>query len=154
MSGWWTKFRRHDGGAIAIEFAFYIPILLTLFVGVVEFARYVQYGGAIERGLRIGAMVAARSPLPLDVAHLTLINNAVTTGDTLGGSVLMLEGWADEAASLTVIPRIEVIDGNNVTIIRLEASVPYSSLAPGLLDYIGLPNLTVRMAHEQAYIGG
>jgi hypothetical protein len=140
-------------GVSAVEFALVAPVLVALVLGVTEVGRLIVQADAVEKSLRSGAVFAARSELPLDATAETTIENLVKTGTADGTGAFLVPGWAEEGASLTIEP-IEVdVDGNEVTIIRLTASVPFDALVPALMKTMGMDDLKIVSSHEQTYLG-
>ena len=54
-----TRFHRSEGAQGLIEFALISPLLLLLFLGVVDFSRFMYYDNAIRSAARTGAEVAS-----------------------------------------------------------------------------------------------
>lgn len=141
-------------GVAATEFALLLPLLTLLLVGIYEFGSYFAQANVLEKSLRAGAMFASRSDLPLSSAARTQIENIVKTGDPAGGQAVRLSGWSDGSASFTISTRTYAAGGEDVELIKVEASVPYQPLVPGLLSGLGFSGLRMRAAHEQAHLGG
>lgn len=153
MFAWLSEFRRSPRGAAAVEFALLLPLLLIMLVGMVEFGRAISQSNALERGLRAGASFAARSDIPFDATTEQRINNLVKTGGLSGDAPLLVSGWADPSATLTITTTTFTVGANEVPLIRLEGSVPLDPLLPGLLAAVGLEDFNLSAVHEQAYIG-
>ena len=62
-------------------------------------------------------------------------------------------GWAESGANLDIAAGSFTLDGNAVPVIRLAASVPFDPMLPGLATFVGLESFTIRLSHEQAYVG-
>lgn len=150
---WLSKFRRSSRGAAAVEFALLLPLLVIMVVCMVEFGRAISQSNGLERGLRAGASFAARSDIPFDAITQQRINNLVRTGDLSGNAPLLVSGWADPSATLTITTTTFTVAQNEVPLIRLEGSVPLDPLLPGLLAAVGLSEFNLSAVHEQAYIG-
>ena len=153
MSGWSSRVWRDRRGVAATEFALLLPFLLLLLVGIYEFGSYLAQASSLEKSLRSGAMYAARSALPLSQQTLTQVGNIVRTGDPSGGQPVRIPGWEDGTATLAVTTRTHSANGENVELIRLEASLPYEPLMAGFLSTLGFSDLRMRAAHEQAHVG-
>ncbi len=161
MSGWSNSmpgrlksFPREHRGSAAIEFALFIPMLLIVLVGVIEYGRVLAQTNAIEKGLRAGAMIAARSDFPLTDAQNERILNIVRTGNVDGTPPYLAPGWAEAGASVTIETDLFNSTGVvNLPVFRIAATVPYDPLLPGLMSSIGLGELTITTAHEQGRIG-
>ena len=46
-----------------------------------------------------------------------------------------------------------VANGENVELVKLEASVPFEPLMSGFMSTLGFSDLRMRAAHEQAHVG-
>ena len=84
---------------------------------------------------------------------MTQVRNIVRTGDSSGEQPARIPGWNDASATLGVTTRTHSANGESIELIRLEASVPYAPLMSGFLSRLGLSDLRMRAAHEQAHIG-
>lgn len=149
---------RARGGAVAIEFALFVPIFLIILVGVVEYGRLLSQTNAIEKGLRAGALVAARTPgcCPLTIAQKDVIENVVKRGSIDTSQPFLVDGWATGTLVITT-DRTITVGSNVLPIIRLEATVPFQSFVPSInLGNIelNLNNIQLRTAHEQVYLLG
>jgi Flp pilus assembly protein TadG len=141
-------------GAAAVEMALLTPFLALLLVGFYDYGSYLADASAVEKGVRAGVMVAVRSPLPIDTATRTRIENVVKKGNAAGTGNFVVAGWTDASASVMVMPpRTESVGGTTIQVIRVQASVPYVSFLSGLMESVGLPRPTISAVHEQAYIG-
>jgi Flp pilus assembly protein TadG len=147
-----SLFNRRDGAA-AVEMALLSPLFALLLVGFYDYGSYLVDASAVEKGLRAGAMLAARSTLPLGSDATTRVNNVVKKGNVAGTGNFVVNGWSDSTAALTITTRSETVSGQTVQVVRLQATVPYKSFAEGLLTAVGLPVPTISAVHEQAYVG-
>ncbi len=154
MSGSLISILRERSGVAVIEFALFVPLFLLMLVGVIEYGRVLSQANAVEKGLRAGAMLAARSDFPLTGAQEQRIKNMVMTGNVAGELPYLAPGWEEASASLVVTSDTFNSTGVvNLPVFRLEATVPYQPLLPGLMSMIGLDDLIITTAHEQARIG-
>jgi Flp pilus assembly pilin Flp len=154
MPGRLKSFVRERRGSAVIEFALFIPMFLIVLVGVVEYGRVLAQTNAIEKGLRAGAMIAARSDYPLTDAQTDRILNIVMTGNIEGTLPYLVPGWAEAGAGVTIETDLFTSTGVvNLPVFRIEATVPYDPLLPGLMESIGLGELTITTAHEQGRVG-
>lgn len=145
--------RRADGGNSVLEFAFLLPVLLLLLVGTTEIGRAYYQAAAVEKGLRSAALFAARSPMPLAPETQAMVENLARTGTLDGSGPLLVAGWASPAARLTVTTRTFSAAGVTTPVIDIDAEVPFSPMMPGLYGFMDMGNHTIRMNHEQAYLG-
>ena len=154
MSGRLKSFARARRGSAVIEFALFVPMFLIVVVGVVEYGRVLAQTNAIEKGMRAGAMIAARSAYPLTDAQTERILNIVRTGNINGTLPYLVPGWAEASAAVTIETDLFNSAGVvNLPVFRIEATVPYNPLLPGLMDSIGLGELLITAAHEQGRVG-
>jgi Flp pilus assembly protein TadG len=149
------KYMRSDRrGSAVIEFAMFAPIFLIVLVGVIEYGRVLAQTNAVEKGMRAGAMLAARSDYPLTDAQYERIQNVVMTGNVDGTLPYLTEGWEDAGSSVEIESSTFTSGGvTNWPVFRIEATVPYQALLPGLMSTFGLADLEISTAHEQALVG-
>ena len=140
-------------GVSAVEFAIVVPMLLMALVVALELGRAMQQSTAIEKGLRTGALFAARADTPLSAADETTVGNLAKYGNTGGTGDLLVAGW--DTGTLTISEQSYTVTGASSasTVIRLEAEVPFDPLLPGLLDFLGFSTFSIELSHEQAYVG-
>lgn len=153
MLNWFNNLVRDRRGVTAVEFAFVVPILLLLFIGLSELGRAHFQAAAVEKSLRAGALYAARNSLPLNGAAENLVKNLVKTGNLQGTLPYLVPGWAEPASNLDIDPLTYDVDGSTLQMVRLTATVPYMPLVPGFSFVWGLNDYTMTFSHEQAYIG-
>jgi Flp pilus assembly protein TadG len=137
----------------AVEFALFAPVLALVMVGLFEFGFFLNQSIDLDKSLRVGAMLAARSALPLSSDTETIVENLVKTGTTDGTGEFTIPGWSSGSASLTVTTATFSANGNDYEVVRVAASVPYQPVFSTFLQGYGLATLTMNAAHEQAYVG-
>lgn len=148
------RLRRDDRGAVIIEFAFVLPVLVLIFGGLVELGRAYYHANSIERGLRAGAIFAARRPLPLSADDRAVAENLVKTGTLDGSGELLASGWAEAAANLDIdTTKTFTVDDQDVSVVAFTANVPFDPMLPSLMAWLDLTPETIVMRHEQAWIG-
>ena len=152
MFDWFARYIRDTNGNAAVEFALVLPVLLLMFVGLTEVGRAYYQADAIEKGLRAGALYAARSP-SLSGATLTTVENIVKTGSMNGSGALLVSGWGRGEADLQITSVDFTLDGDAIPVIRLSATVPFDPMLPGLAAFVGLENFNMTLSHEQAFLG-
>ncbi len=154
MYVWLNRFLRSRGGAAAVEFALLLPFFMLLFVGIIEFGNLMSQRNSVEKGLRAGAMLAARSDVPVSASQRTLISNLVKTGTTDASTPNLVPGWGDGSSSVGVTSTSFTGGGvTNLPVVRLTADVPYQPIVPGLMSFFGMDGIRMTMAHEQAHLG-
>ncbi len=90
-----NRFFRSSRGAAAVEFALLVPIILLTTAVIVELGRALAQAQAIEKGLRGGVMIAARSAssTTLTSAEIVNIKRMVMTGTVASGGTSLVKGW-------------------------------------------------------------
>jgi Flp pilus assembly protein TadG len=153
MSGWLNSASRDERGSIVVEFAFALPLLLLLLVGIVEIGRAYYQADAVEKGLRAAASYLARNDLPWTASDVMVARNIARTGTLDGSGPVLASGWSDAAASLTVSSSDYQIDATTaVPVVEVSAAVPFDPMLPGLVTLFGLDTFTIRLSHEQAFL--
>lgn len=161
MHAWFASAARRLGdfvqdrsGSIAVEAAILTPLFLIILAGGVEVGRAYQQANAVEKGLRTGALFLARAEDPDDSASQASAVNLVRTGNLDGSGDLLAPGWSNTGSSVTASVRSFSLGNNDSTdVIRLEAALVYMPLLPQFAHLFGLGDITIRMSHEQAYVG-
>lgn len=153
MSRLLNKLLGRRDGVSAIEFAILVPLMMLVFGGVIEIGRLLGESSALEKSLQAGALIAARSSLPLSNEALQAVENTVKTGTVNGAGEFLLPGWADGGSSLSIQVTPQVVSGETVNVVRLAAAVPHIPIIQGLVDYIGLNSYILNSSHETAHIG-
>ena len=149
------RLTRDGRGNAVVEFALVLPLLLLLFAGMTEIGRAYYQANAVEKGLRAGALFAGRNSFPLTGQVRTMVANLVKTGTLDGSGPYLVSGWADADANLNIDDTItfSVDETTTIPVIRLTANVPFDPLMPGMLAFVGLGDVNIRLGHEQAYVG-
>ncbi len=137
-------------GIAAVEMAMLTPLLALIMVGIYDFGYYLNQSSDLDKSLRVGAMLAARSSLPLSAGTQTTIGNLVKTGTADGTGAFVVPGWSDGAADLSVTTSTYSSGGNSYEVIRIVADVPYD---PIFGDLLGLPSIAMKAVHEQVHVG-
>lgn len=136
---------RDRRGAAAAEMAMVLPLLLALMFGVTELGRYFWSEHVLLKGVRDGAVYAARQRIDqfncgtssVDSALVTRTKTLVQTGRLSGGSNL-LPNWTSgtfaidlacvTSANGTTLSGIYSANGGKVPVITVRASVPFTSI--------------------------
>lgn len=152
MCGWFNSLRDRRGVA-AVEFALVFPVLFAVFLGLVELGRAWTQSLALQKGVAAGGAFAARNSLPLSSAAEADFENLVKRGSIDPSAPYLVPKWDDGSATLALTTRTFTGQGVTKQVIHVDASVPYDSLFPTLLNAVGLGNLRVDASYEQAHIG-
>lgn len=164
---------KNPRGAAAAEMALVLPILLALFFGAIELGNYFRSEHILLKGVRDGAVYAARQEIPVNydcgggapAVPSTVTNNTKTlvrTGALSGGDDL-LPLWDDGSTTFTVsfncvtaaggtnLSGIYLVNGNQIPVVTVDASLPYRSV----LGALGISKLGLRLkAAQQAAATG
>jgi Flp pilus assembly protein TadG len=145
---WWRDRR----GNAAVEMALLMPILLTVLAGITEVGYVFYQASALERGLRAGATYAARADLPLSDAARTTTENLVKTASMNGTLAVSASNWNEAGAEFNISVIDRDVGSVTVSVIRLEARVPFSPLTTNLWNMLGIDSEFIEVSHEQASI--
>jgi Flp pilus assembly protein TadG len=159
-------------GAAAAEMALVLPILLALIFGALEVGNYFRSEHVLIKGVRDGAVYAARQEIsnydcstPNPTVPATVVNNSkalVRTGQLSGGAD-RLPLWADGSTSFTIdaacvttaggttLLGIYQVNGGQVPVITVTADLPYQSVV-GILGF-ATTGFRVRAAQQAVVIG-
>lgn len=160
------------GGAAAAEMALVLPLLLALMFGAFELGNYFRSEHVLIKGVRDGAVYAARQPISnydcstaSPVVPATVVDSAkalVRTGELSGGTD-RLPLWADGSTTFTITAScvtsaggtpllgIYQVNGGKVPVITVTANLPYRSV----LQTLGFDTAGIRVhATEQAVVTG
>jgi Flp pilus assembly protein TadG len=152
MQHWLTNWWRDRRGNAAIEMALILPVLLTILAGITEVGYVFYQASALERGLRAGATFASRAELPLSDASRATTENLVRTASMDGTLSVSASNWDEDGAGLTISVADKNVGSVTVSVIKLEARVPFSPLSGSLLGMLGLESEFIEVSHEQASI--
>ncbi len=160
MFVWFSKLLRQVAflagdrcGVAAVEMAVVLPVLLLLFSGLVEVARAYEQAGAVEKGLRAGTLYLARASDPASAAAQTVASDLVRSGRLGGGSPYLAPGWENNASVLDITLDSFTLGDETVPVVRIAAEVPFVPLLSSLAASFGFDSYTIRLSHEQAYVG-
>ena len=162
------NFQRDERGAALIELTVVLPVLLAIGLGVFEFGNLIYNYHLISVGVRDAARYAAglqSGSADPDAKCIALTggrsgancNPAATPSCTTTCRV----SWWDKASTITITPtNVSNNDGSgnklyrggaNITMVTVQADVPYPSL--GFLGYFGLGPITLTTNHEERVFG-
>jgi hypothetical protein len=124
-----------------------------VFLGLVELGRAWTQSLALQKGVATGGAFAARNSLPLSGAAEADFENLVKRGSIDPSAPYLVPKWGDGSATLSLTTRTFTGQGVTKQVVHVDASVPYDSLFPALLNSVGLGSLRVDASYEQAHIG-
>jgi hypothetical protein len=164
----------HDRRAsAAAEMALVLPLLLILLFGSVELGNYFRSEHILLKGVRNGAVYAARQDIAINYdcsggpptvpAGVIDDTKALVRTGVLSGGTDLLPLWSDgsttftmsvtcvTAAGGTTLAGLYIVNGGQVPVLTLNADLPYSTV----LGTLGLasPNLRLK-ARQQAAVSG
>ena len=111
---------RDERGATAVEFAFIVPLLIVLVLGIAEFGRAFQVSGTLSAAAREGVRVMALQNDP--AAARAAVRDAAPTRDP-----------AVTNAQITITPASCPATGAGSTTVRVTVTYPM----PFLTDFFG-----------------
>lgn len=161
-------------GTAAVEMALVAPMLLALLFGSVELGNYFRSEHVLLKGVRDGAIYAARQEIPVNydcsggtptvpAGVVTQTKTLVRTG-ALGGGSDLLPKWDDASTTFTItvscvtaaggttMSGLYLSNGGKVPVLTVAADLPYNSV----LGMIGLrlTGLRVHAQEQTAAYGG
>ena len=147
-----NKCFRSTRAAAAVEFALLVPVILLTTAVIVELGRSLAQAQAIEKGLRGGIMIAARSSTPMTGPEKLIVKRMVRTGTVATGGTPLVDGWTSDS-SVVIAETTTVVNGQDIAVITITATVPYEELLPGVSSMFGLSDVSVQTVHAQVHIG-
>lgn len=167
------RLSRDRRGSAGAEMALVLPLLLLLLFGSIELGNYFRSEHILIKGVRSGAVYAARQDITINydcsagtpIVPATIVNETKTLVRTggLGGSDDLLPLWNDAstiftisvscetAAGGTTLAGLYIVNGGDVPVLTLTAELPYNSVF-GTLG-LGSPGLRLRASQQAAVYG-
>ncbi len=162
MSVLFNRLGRDQRGVSAVELAMMLPVILLLILLFLEAGRVYSQMNMMERGVRSGALFAARHDFPLSDAVKTDVENLVKRGTTDSSAPYLVEGWHEAGATYQLLVSDFAIGTETVPVVRVAATVPFEPLMPGLANLIRIllnqagadlgESWTIRVSHDQSQI--
>ena len=148
------RLRHAEDGAVVVEFAIVLPVLLTLLLGLAEVGRALWYHQLVTKSVRDATRYLARVPAPFSGADLAAARNLALRGSTDGGAPLLIAQWSDPGTVGVSGPALwgdPAAFRRPVQKIGVTADVPFTF---PLLGFLGIDTaITVQVADEQRWIG-
>lgn len=155
---------RDRAGAVLVEFALALPLLLLLLAGGYELGRAMWQHHLVDKGVRDATRFLTRVPNPTDAASVALARQLLMTGTLDAGAPTIVPEWAADPTLVQVAVQLKTFDNSNgdfrgpngstanITVVQLTATVKYTGV--GLLSFIGLGNgLTYTITQEERHYG-
>lgn len=153
MFAWSNSLRRDERGLAAVELAFLTPVLLAVLLIATDFGRLYYESALVERGLRAGALFAARTETPLSNADKTTAENLVKRGTVDTTAPYLVDGWSKTGASFTLQSSSYDVSGESLPVLTLTARVPFEPIFPTLFQYLGFnDDFVIQLTHVQSYV--
>ena len=167
------RLSRNRRGSAGAEMALVLPLLLLLLFGSIELGNYFRSEHILLKGVRSGAVYAARQDITINydcssgtpIVPPTVVNETKTLVRTgsLGGSDDLLPRWSDASTTFTMSVECEttaggttlaglyIVNGGYVPVLTLTADLPYNSVF-GTLG-LGSPGLRLKASQQAAVYG-
>jgi Flp pilus assembly protein TadG len=157
--------RRRDDAAAAVEFAMTLPLLVLLFIGLVEIGLLLRSFHVVDKSVQDAARYLARTQSPFSDATVQGVAiNLAMRGSPSATAPLLIPSWTDPT-TVSITQKPFTNDGSttggiiltpNSGVTTLDAVVVSAQVPIGtaLLGVIGLPTtVTFRISHEERHIG-
>jgi Flp pilus assembly protein TadG len=167
--GWrdWVMLESDRNGAAMLELSLILPVVMLIGFGAIEFGNLIYKDHLLWNGVRDGARYYAGLAYDSTNATQTTNNetaakNIAVTGVTSGGTA-RVAGWTTgqvtisySAIANTATCGSTGLDtcyrgGDNITMVTVRTSYPYSSL--GFMGFLGLGSVNLTASHQERIIG-
>ena len=128
-----------------------LPVIAIIMGGIYDFGRAYATLSAAQKSLRGAVRYLTLQPSGLVCSNWGVTNakNLALYGNIAGTGTLLIPGW--QASNLSLDLPVSCSSTTAVGVIKMSATVPYSSLMWGI---VGLPNtITMTAAHQERWIG-
>lgn len=146
---------RANRGNAAVEFGLIAPLLLVLFLGIVEVGRVLHHHHVIVKGMRDAGRYLSRVVDPNDATSQTVARNLAMRASIDASAPLLLGYWTDPTSVDIVIATFDNSTGKlrgeaTIPLVTVTANVPYGgSIFPGWL----FSGVTLTASHQERHIG-
>jgi Flp pilus assembly protein TadG len=158
------RFHVEETGAVLIETAIILPIMITLSAGVYEFSNAIYTRLLLEAGVSDAARYLARCihTTTDEAACGTAAQNLAVTGQVANGGTARVSGWAATGVNISYMSTAITVDpntgnqnylGSSADVLVAQVSTDYSYTGTGLLGVLGFGPLTLSVAHQERVIG-
>lgn len=131
-----------------------LPVLILLVSGMTEVGRAYWQAIAVQKGVRAGALFAARADTPLTAVDKQRAENLVRTGSVDGSGAYLVSGFGKAGASIDISTvGTFTVGSQDLPVIRVTAQVPFDPIFPNLFQFMGFGSHLITVSHEQAYVG-
>jgi Flp pilus assembly protein TadG len=163
------RFSHDETGAVLVETAIILPLIITLSAGVYEFSNAIYTRLLLESGVADAARYVARCVHTTadEAACDAQAQNLAVTGQVTGGGTARVKGWTTTDVSISYISTPITVDaitgehnyrssGANVLVVQVTTDYSYSDAGHaglGLLGVLGLGSLSLSVSHQERVIG-
>ena len=166
-----SSFQRDIGGAVMLEAAILLPVLLFLGLAAFEFSNVFFQHQAVTAGVRDAARYAARTPRPVGASCeetiesaevVSAAKNLAVSGDIYTATPSRAAGWkaSDVTITATTIDNpVDAVTGarayrgpSPICIVRVTSSYTYRKI--GVLSGFNFIAPTIAVSHTERWIGG
>ncbi len=161
MSAFFKRFARDSSGAVLVEAAIVLPVLVTLGFLTFEFSNVFFEHQIVTSGVRDAARYLARVTDPANAAAQSNAKQLAVYGD-IGGSTPRVTGWTvgNVSVALARVPNpVDSATGapdyrgpNPLYIVTVTSTFTYSQI--GVLTAFGFTLPKVEVSHSERSIGG
>jgi hypothetical protein len=151
--------RKSMQGAVMVEFAIIVPILVLLAFGITELGRALYHWNTLTKVVATGARYMARSNGGLVTGSCgpgTTWSNHETKAKNLiiyGNGTEPLLPHLDDANVISITPRNGTGSFAGTCVIEVQAAVPFDWMAGPLIPYDVVGQISLRARTEERYIG-
>lgn len=155
---------RDRAGAVMVEFALALPLLLLLLAGGYELGRAIWHHHLVDKGVRDATRYLTRVPNPTDAASIERARRLLVAGSFDAAATPVLADWVLDPSLVQVAVQLQTLDNSlgefrgpdggvaNIDVVKLTATVQYNGV--GLLPFIGFADgMTMVVSHEERHIG-
>ncbi|MEE9139197.1 MAG: TadE/TadG family type IV pilus assembly protein [Alphaproteobacteria bacterium] len=151
------RLRRCTDGAVVVEFAISVWLLIILMVGAMEFGRAFYHHRLITNSVRDASRYLARVEDRNDPAFQANARNLAMRGSIDPTAPLLLSYWNDANTVQFLAADYDNAAGDyrcaaTCAVIRAVATVPYTPPA-SFLGALGINAITFSVTHEERFIG-
>ncbi|WP_158266808.1 TadE/TadG family type IV pilus assembly protein [Alsobacter soli] len=160
MSGARVGLLRDERGAVAVEAALVLPLVIAFAFAIFEFGRIFYDYELAQTGVRDAARFLARMPDPH--AAEAQAKALAVTGSPTGSGPARVAGWTVGQVSVTYETTPNPPDPSTglrafrgadpLTVVRVSTRIPHPGF--GLLGVLGLGPVTLATNHAERSIGG
>lgn len=157
-------FRKEKSGTALVEFSLLLPLLVSIFAGIVEFGNILQQYHVANKGVKSAARYMARvagdGSCPIGNGWTTNEGDAkylAQHGSFEATEPFLLSNWQNANQITITVTCIDNISGGfrgneQIPTVTVSTSFDYADI--GLLSFLPGNGVTITATHEQMYIGG